>query len=136
MTDDERGARIGELLGLRIPVEELLETIDGRLEELGYEHTARSFGVRPPILRGEPVIRQRIIRALKRFDSEYPDTNDYRSWLENRVYKYALQYEGKLYPPKPIVRLARGCDRLDFEVGEAFRVLRRLGFEVIDKPTL
>ena len=136
MTDTERRARIGELVRLRILVADLLETIDARLEALDYHLPVHTPGSSSPILRGEPITRQKTLDALRWFDSQYPDTNDYRSWLENRVYKYALQYEGKLYPPKFIVRLARACEQLDFEAGEAFRVLRQLGFEVIDKPTL
>ena len=97
--------------------------------------TDRTAGHRSPILRGVRITRQRIVEALRWFDSQYPDTNDYRSWLENRVYKYALRYEGRLYPPKLIVRVARGRDQ-PFVAAEALRVLRQLEFEVIDKPAV
>ena len=135
MTDAEREARIGELLCLRILVADLLETIDARLQELGYE-PAGGHRDRPPIFRGEPITRQKIVGAIEWFDSRYLNTNDYKSWLGNGRYKYALKYKGKLYPPKFILSLAGDCALSDFGAGQAKGVFRRLGFEVIPKPTL
>jgi len=48
MTDEERQARIGELLRLRMLVADLLETIVARLEALGYEPMATGHRDSPP----------------------------------------------------------------------------------------
>ena len=135
-TDAVRRGRIEELLRLRILVADLVEMINGRLQALGYEPPGRAPGARPPTFLGQRITRQKILDALESFDSQYPDANDYDSWLEKRTYKYAVQYRGKLYPCKFILSLARDCALSDFGAGQAKGVFRRLGFEVIDKPTL
>ena len=85
--------------------------------------------------RGRRVTRQNVIDALRHFDSQYPNTNDYKSWLDDRRYKYAVRYAHKLYPCKHILSLASGFDVACFVGGaQTNRVFRRLGFEVIDKP--
>lgn len=84
---------------------------------------------------GRRVTRQNVIDALRHFDSQYPNTNDYKSWLDDRRYRYALIYGDKLYPCKHILSLASGFDLGRFTGGEQTnKVFRRLGFEVIDKP--
>jgi len=81
------------------------------------------------------VTRQDVLDAVKEFDSEYPDTNDYDSWLDKGNHKYAVQHLGRLYPCKYILSLASGFDRLEFGGGEQTNcVFRQLGFKVIDKP--
>ena len=84
---------------------------------------------------GEPLTRRDIIEALEWFASQYPDTNDYDSWLCKGTYRYAVRHNKKLYPPKLILSTARGCARSEFRGGgRTNRVFRALGFEVIDKP--
>ena len=73
--------------------------------------------------------------AIKQFDSRYPNTNDYDSWMQKGTYKYAISYQGKLYPPKFILSQASGFDVGDFWGGkQSNNVLRRLRFHIIPKP--
>ena len=48
------------------------------------------------------VTKRAIIQALEEYDSDYPN-NDYENWLENTNYKYAVNYKGRIYPPKYIM---------------------------------
>lgn len=76
-----------------------------------------------------------ILTALSDFDAQYPDANEYDSWLEKDMYKYAIQYREKLYPCKYILSQATGIDTSEFSGGEQTNsVFRNLGFHVIDKP--
>ena len=93
--------------------------------------------------KGRPVTCQDILEAMRRFDAKYPNTNDFtgssgdwkgKGWLENRTYTYAIQHQGRFYPPKYILSKASGVPRAEFISTEANRVFRELGFEVIQKP--
>lgn len=84
--------------------------------------------------KGERVSRDDVLRVLRRFDEDFPDTNDYDQWLDKGNYKYALQYGGKLYPCKHVLSEASGLQIRSFSGGEQTnRVLRELGFEVVAK---
>jgi len=91
--------------------------------------------------RGEFVSCQDILKAMSTFDAKYPNTNDFtgrpealKGWLENRTFKYAVRYQGRLYPPKYILSKASGVPRCAFSGGwQTNRVFRELGFDVIDK---
>jgi hypothetical protein len=84
--------------------------------------------------KGERISRDAVLRALRRFDADYPDTNQYDNWLDKGNYKYALSYGGKLYPCKYILSEASGLTTQAFSGGEETnRVLRELGFEVVAK---
>jgi hypothetical protein len=87
------------------------------------------------LFKGKVVICQDILAAIRAFDAEYPNTNDYKHWLERRNYKYVLLYEGKKYPPKRILSMATGTLWQEFEGGvqQTNRVLRNLGFRIVDK---
>ena len=39
--------------------------------------------------RGKVVTRHHILSAIRAFDAKYPNTNDYKGWLEKGSYKYA-----------------------------------------------
>ena len=72
---------------------------------------------------------------MRDFDSQYPDTNEYDSWLDKGNYKYAVEYNAKLYPCKHILSRATGIDTSEFRGGRRTnRVFRQLDFHVIDKP--
>ncbi len=78
--------------------------------------------------------RSDILRALAEFDKQYPDTNQYEHWLDNKAYYYAIRYGGRLYPPKHIFREATGKSVDELKMSEQLRqVFKELGFEVIDK---
>lgn len=86
--------------------------------------------------------------AISQYDIQYPE-NDFpradrkrhvKTWFENDAYAYAIRYEGKCYPPKPILRLAIGSGPQEGygfygggNRGNANWVLEELGFEVVSK---
>ena len=80
------------------------------------------------------VTRQDILDVLHEFARQHPDTDTYDSWLEKGTYKYAVRYDGRMYPPKHILSLATGIPTADFNGGEQTnRVFRQLGFDVENK---
>ena len=87
------------------------------------------------IFKGQIVARHQIVAALRAFDTEYPDTNLYRRWMEKGNYKYVLWHDGKRYPPKHILSQATGIATADFGGGiaETNRVLKQLEFTVVPK---
>jgi hypothetical protein len=87
------------------------------------------------IFKGISITAQDILTAMSKFDSQYPDTNDYDSWLHKETYKYAIRHNGKLYPCKHILSQATGIDTSEFNGGEQTNsVFRKLGFRDITKP--
>ena len=89
-----------------------------------------------------------VCAAIAQYDLQYPE-NDYprtdssphiQTWFENSTYTFAVRYEGKCYPPKPILRLAIGSGPQEGygfygggNRGNANWVLKQLGFDVVDK---
>ena len=76
------------------------------------------------------------------FDGEdYPNNDYYDYWLEKRIYKYAVFYKGRFYPPKYVMQLATGVgvsEGLAGGWGKPYGVnvyFQREGFRVIPKPT-
>lgn len=87
------------------------------------------------IFKGVCVTAQDIRKAMRNFDSQYPKTNDYDSWLDKKNYKYTVQHNRKLYPCKRILSQASAIDTSEFSGGEQTnRVFQKLRFRVIDKP--
>lgn len=79
------------------------------------------------------VDRKVLLESLRRFDVEYRDAPEWRSWETNGNYEYAIRHEGKLYPVKQIVALATGIPKDDFSGGnEANGFVEKRGFEVTD----
>lgn len=73
-------------------------------------------------------------KALQEFDAEYEDTNDFAHWLEDPRYKYIVEYAGRIYPPKRIIRAVTGID-IGFSGGDqSNHMFTRLGLSVTDKP--
>ncbi len=86
--------------------------------------------------KGITVTSEMILKELHKFNHKYKDTNNYDNWLEKKSYKYAVQYDGKLYPCKYILSEATGIYIRDFNGGEETnRVFRQLAIRVIDKPS-
>ena len=84
---------------------------------------------------GRMIDRPDLLKTMRRFDAEYPDWRDYDDWLSRATYKYAVRHEGRLYPPKLILSMLTGVDRMKFNGGgQTNSVFERLGFEVVDKP--
>lgn len=79
-----------------------------------------------------------ILRAFVQYDEEYPDTNDYEHWLDNKRYTKALMHNGKFYPPKIIMLMAdKGRtvrNTKDFSTGQAInRFKKNHNFIIIHK---
>jgi hypothetical protein len=89
-----------------------------------------------PLLAGVEVSHTDVLDAIRTFDREWPDTHAYEGWLTNGAYRYALVYNGRLYPPKKILNLATGVKLAQFNGGPAQtnRILTEFGFDVIPKP--
>ena len=81
------------------------------------------------------VTAQDILAAMRDFDSQYPDTNEYDSWLDKGYYKYAVEHNARLYPCKHILSRATGIATSEFHGGkQTNHVFCRLDFHVINKP--
>lgn len=87
----------------------------------------------PPSMDG--VLRQDILKAIDKYDVDFPN-NDYDHWLGKHIYKYALEYKGRLYPPKYIMSLVIGIPTTRFYGGKdkVNRCFERQGFNIIPKP--
>ena len=85
--------------------------------------------------KGIAVTREMILKQLHKFSGKYRDTNKYDGWLEKKNFRYAIQYDGKLYPCKYILSQATGISIRSFNGGEETnRVFRQLSFTIVDKP--
>lgn len=84
--------------------------------------------------KGKTVTRSQVLEQLAKYDTDFPNTNDYENWLDDGTYVYALKYDGKLYPPKYILSRASGLPLSDFSGGDNTNDLfEELGFAVRDK---
>lgn len=82
--------------------------------------------------KGTDISQSEVIRALREFMEMYPDPNQYENWMEKDNYKYAIDYEGRLYPPKHILSRVSGVSTQEFSGGEQTnRVFEQLGFEIV-----
>jgi 5-methylcytosine-specific restriction protein A len=78
--------------------------------------------------------RQQILDALHEFARQYPNTDSYEEWLQKGAYKYAVRYDGRVFPPKHILSIVTGIPTVKFNGGEQTnRVFRQLGFDVENK---
>lgn len=84
--------------------------------------------------RGYDITEQDVLQAMGRFRKEYPDSNDYQGWLNNRRYTYSVKHEGHLYPPKYLISLITGMKTTEFKgVDEIRSVFYQLGFTTESK---
>jgi len=80
------------------------------------------------------VTKQAVVKSLEAFASLYPNPNDYDHWLDKQSYRYAIDYEGKLYPPKHILSEITGISTTEYSGGyPTNRVFIELGFTIINK---
>jgi hypothetical protein len=64
----------------------------------------------------------------------HPNPGDYDRWHDKGNYKYALLYEGNLYPPKKIMSLATGIPTRELWGGDPTnRHFKRNQFSIIPK---
>ena len=74
---------------------------------------------------GRQVTRENVLQAMIRFDKEY--RHSYKWWRS-----YAVENDGRLYPPKEIMSLATGIDVSDFHGGKTLNNrFRELIFHVV-----
>jgi hypothetical protein len=79
-----------------------------------------------------PVSRDRIVDAMKSFDREERDKEEWRDWQSDANYEHAIQYEGRLYPVKQIISMATGASKVSFSGGPESNIyVGNLGFEVV-----
>lgn len=89
------------------------------------------------IFRGVSVTYQAVHEALQDFDEKYPNPSDYDQWIDKDGYKYALEFAGRLYPPKHMLSVVTGIDVSRFSGGDQTnRVFQQLGLVVVEKPTV
>lgn len=87
------------------------------------------------VFKRRSVSKADVLAALQRFDTDYARTRIYEGWWDKANFKYAVEYAGRRYPPKCVLRLAAGLEQGELVGGEGTnRVFRQLGFTVIQKP--
>jgi len=64
------------------------------------------------------VSRENLIDAMQRFDVELRGRPEWANWETGAGQKYAVEHNGRLYPPKGVISLATGRDRDSFSGGE------------------
>src|SRR5689334_8202994 len=75
---------------------------------------------------------EKLEEALSAFDQNLRNTDEWKGWEKKDNYKYAIRYDGKLYPPKHIIYLATHAPTHTFSGGdEANDFLRKKGLTVI-----
>ncbi len=74
-----------------------------------------------------------MVRAFSEFDDSLRGNKNWEAWEENGNYGYAVEYEGKRYPPKMILSLAAGVPVGSFSGGTAGAnaALAKHGFSII-----
>ena len=76
--------------------------------------------------------REKIIEVLNKFDSELRNLPEWQDWDQVHTQKWAIEYEGKLYPPKKIISLATGAPVGSFSGGpNSNNYLTERGFKII-----
>ena len=85
-------------------------------------------------LKGRNVSRDAVLEAMRVFDAAFPDPNGYDHWLEKGIYKYAIRFAGRVYPPKYILSQVTSMPMSELRQSLRVRqVFRALGFVVAEK---
>jgi 5-methylcytosine-specific restriction enzyme B len=75
--------------------------------------------------------REEIIKAMKQFDTELRNTDEWKGWERKKNHKYAIQFEEQLYPVKKIIAMAAGISRNEFSGGsESITYLQKREFAI------
>ena len=71
---------------------------------------------------------------MKEFDEKYRNEGRYKNFETNKKNKYAISYQGRLYPVKKIIELSTGRPVSTFSggAGRPNDLIRSLGFDVIN----
>lgn len=80
----------------------------------------------------QPVERDRILDALRRFDEELRGSPQWANWEEREKYRYAIGHEGRRYPVKKIISLATGQPVAEYSGGRRSNdYVKARGFNVV-----
>lgn len=78
------------------------------------------------------VSKERIEEALLEFDSHHRSKREWQSWETNQAHRYAIEAEGRLYPPKKIISIATGIAVAEFSGGHPTNsYLQKRGFTLV-----
>lgn len=78
------------------------------------------------------VERDKIEKAIKYFDDNLRDTEEWNDFTDRKNYKYAISYNDNLYPVKKIISIATGAHVSTFNGGDEFNnYLKNRGFEIV-----
>jgi hypothetical protein len=78
-----------------------------------------------------PVTPSDISAAMVRFDNELRSTEPWAKWEENHSHRFAVKWNGSLYPAKQVIALATGVPVSSFSGGvEPNSYLKERGFEI------
>lgn len=79
-----------------------------------------------PLFRGKEITKEDVITAMERFDKEH------RAGLSRTRWKtYAIEYNGKLYPPKETLRLIVGYHDVGKGGKPVNAIYEELGFKIV-----
>lgn len=79
-----------------------------------------------------PVDRDAILRALQEFDQSWRGRKRFSDWEDSAAQKWALESDGKRYPPKQIVSIATGAPVSSFSGGpETNSYLQARSFTIV-----
>lgn len=80
----------------------------------------------------KPVEHSTIVESLRTFDEKLRDTPEWLGWENNKAQRHAIEFEGRLYPPKKIISLATGMLVSAFSGGpQSNSYLRALDFSIM-----
>ena len=78
------------------------------------------------------VERSELQEALRRFDTEFRQLEEWSRWEASAAQKFALLHNGLRYPPKKIISIATGVPVSQFSGGrQSNEYLKARGFEVV-----
>ncbi|MHC0037942.1 McrB family protein [Pseudoneobacillus sp. C159] len=75
--------------------------------------------------------REKIVRAFNQFDQYDRYTNKWTGWEQKKNHKFAISYEGQLYPVKAIIRYATDGFGSFGGGNEANKYIRERGFTIV-----
>lgn len=75
---------------------------------------------------GKTITRDDVLRAMERFDADLRSTYPSKKWK-----RYAVRYNDKDYPPKDLLRLATGVEKVPSGGNPTNKHFEALGFTVV-----
>lgn len=80
-----------------------------------------------------PDVERKVLEhALRRFDADLRERQEWSGWESSAAQKFAVIHEGLRYPPKKIISMATGVPVSEFSGGrQSNEYLKNLGFEIV-----